>query len=65
MLNIILGKVKDRLREPVYNYMYDFLMKPAKIFRGRRLFDAQELKLLNLFFRCARRYGSYKGYGGG
>jgi perosamine synthetase len=43
----LIRAIKSRLREPVINYIYDFLMKPAKVFRGRRLFDAKELKLLH------------------
>ena len=47
MFRKVLTKIRNILKEPVLNWIYTLLMSPAKRFAGRRLFDAEELKLIH------------------
>jgi len=42
----MLRKIKGKLKEPLENWMYAFLMREASSVSGRKLFDAQELKFV-------------------
>lgn len=47
MLKNIILSIRRRIKEPSLNLIYKFLMSTSKNFKGRRLFGAEELKLLH------------------
>ncbi len=46
-MSSIVGKLRKIIKEIGLNFIFNFLMSPAKKFQGRRLFDAEELKNLH------------------
>lgn len=47
MIKKILSKARQSIKEPGLNAVFKFLMAPAKNVPGRKLFDAEELKMLH------------------
>lgn len=47
MLKKVFNRCRRAIKEPGLNFIYNFLMSPAKNFQGRKLFDANELRNLH------------------
>lgn len=47
MIKKILIKIRNKIKAPTLDFIYKFLMSPAKEVPGRKLFGAEELKLLH------------------
>ncbi len=47
MLTSLVSRIKSQNKEKILNFIFDRLMSPAKNFPGRKLFGADELKLLH------------------
>lgn len=47
MIKKTLIKIRNKIKSPTLDFIYKFLMSPAKEFPGRKLFGAEELKLLH------------------
>ncbi len=47
MIKKMLIKIRNKIKEPALDFLYQFLMSPAKRFPGRKLFGPEELRLLH------------------
>lgn len=57
MIGTMLRKLRQAVKEPLLNGLYDLLMSRARNFTGRKLFDARELRLVHQALRSQNLFG--------